>query len=738
MAARGKVGFSFGDETSVDTNNTADSFDTPKGEDLELSLLDDDSPMAPIVPSLRSLNSVPLSKSGRSMKPSEIEVKKACDGLDDRMVSPGDFEVDRTLIRELVDMINDLMRTRCMLEKFEKMKSGEEFVDCGPDRGCVKAKDIDYDKHIAAQYNKLVHRIPMIVEKFAEICDSFAEKYRNRLCRTIGRLNKYQCKNLVPAMSLITSAVNIDVLIEQINALRMFQNEMGEETTSVSLFDGACCDGLDGKRSGKGKNSRTCELECDQAKNAIIDHVLDKMDPQDFDYNGMSCKNYLRSLVTQHNNAANFADGIKQRLQKLEDKEGKNLAKRTSANNKNLAQLDLFTPPLSTTANPLKIVLNTDVTDEYLEGHASILKQKTTCVSSMNSMSAQEREKRLEDRSQKANESKRIQEFKKGFLRKFSDLKGVESFVRQKMGVFFPCQFYAVQKKVHKTLMMYDCLFKMIKYLNAIFILEEVAHDLRKDVAGTSQGKLITLEKYLRYKIDIIQGSTSITDPDIVNGPTKIIAVPWKAIRDGGNLVAGAYTSYVYVFIMLYANGDKKWQIAARFANNADQCPTDVTHIGFNQWLNWPHDNVRNIGHPISLSPSTLEIIGWINSTQYNAWFKDIHAEFDTMINRAEANSLDSTGTHDLPANIWTDLTTKVRPFVNALNKKAKKNQLLLGDVSSMRLQLGGKLLESCMDCNMVKQTQNAHFNDSQGGMSFGQEKPMGFGQAFVKGLFGV
>jgi hypothetical protein len=71
MAARGKVGFSFGDETSVDTNNnTADSFDTPKGEDLELSLLDDDSPMAPIVPSLRSLNSVPLSKAGRSMKPS--------------------------------------------------------------------------------------------------------------------------------------------------------------------------------------------------------------------------------------------------------------------------------------------------------------------------------------------------------------------------------------------------------------------------------------------------------------------------------------------------------------------------------------------------------------------------------------------------------------------------------------------------------------------------------------------
>ena len=124
----------------------------------------------------------------------------------------------------------------------------------------------------------------------AEIFSSIAQKYRQRLCRIIVKVQKYGCHGLVEPFVLINEISYIQHFIQTINDARLASQNDISEMSSFSLFDGQCCE-----QDNKINNKEMCADACTEQKEAILNEMINFLSMIDLDISFSSpfCPNFL-------------------------------------------------------------------------------------------------------------------------------------------------------------------------------------------------------------------------------------------------------------------------------------------------------------------------------------------------------------------------------------------------------------------------------------------------------------
>ena len=226
------------------------------------------------------------SSASSSFKASEIIeniLNDACAHIDDRKRNPEDFKLSARHKIELNELLTNLRTYHCTIETLEKKRNSIDICD-------PKCKNIDFNKSIHTTKQKLISTIISYIDKMAEIFSSISQKYRQRLCRIIVKVQKYGCHGLVEPFVLINEISYIQHFIQTINDARLASQNDISEMSSFSLFDGQCCE-----KDNKINNKEMCADACTEQKEAILNKMINFLSMIDLDtsFSSPFCPNFL-------------------------------------------------------------------------------------------------------------------------------------------------------------------------------------------------------------------------------------------------------------------------------------------------------------------------------------------------------------------------------------------------------------------------------------------------------------
>ena len=225
-----------------------------------------------------------IDKQNRSSDTMQRILHEAIIHIDDRKIHPEDFKLSPISLNELRELITNIKTYRCTIEALEKKR---DTVDvCDP-----KCKTIDFDKAIANTTKKLINNTVTYLDKMAEICSGFSHKYKQRLCRIISKIQKYGCKGLADPIVILNEIDQIQTIIDVLNKLKFNSNQDVTEMSTVSLFNGECCD--DRNMLQKQQRREMCEMHCSDAKEAALEEINHLLDMQSLDLQSNTCEGIL-------------------------------------------------------------------------------------------------------------------------------------------------------------------------------------------------------------------------------------------------------------------------------------------------------------------------------------------------------------------------------------------------------------------------------------------------------------
>jgi len=215
--------------------------------------------------------------------------------IDNKNINPGDFEVCPQDIRELNEIIREIIQLKCQHKKFEEDK--EKILMCrNKGRG---GYDVLSEDEIMKKQNVVVQKLTNVAERYVdkiiEILEHIAKAYKNRVCRVLLKLQRLNCKNLPSVHEVFSSVSYFDDLIKNINISKNSQEDTLTET--VSLFNGACCE------SRTDQDVMCPKEECSKINATVINNVINKnINLHDLLDSELSCEEvHIKKLANEVN-----------------------------------------------------------------------------------------------------------------------------------------------------------------------------------------------------------------------------------------------------------------------------------------------------------------------------------------------------------------------------------------------------------------------------------------------------
>ena len=199
----------------------------------------------------------------RNRKYKKKNIKQIVAPIDDINYHSGDFTVCPTLFIELQKCVERINLDVC--------RCNDLYNDI-TNYNCIKSKKLSIEvlkTKLNTQKMKSVDNIETYVTIMGNMFNDIAENMFKRLCRIVTKIEHIHCKKIRPVYTLFKDLKYIETIIRLINERR--KDDVLEDTSNISLFDGECCVDLE-------DDEKKCKMNlnntCSDKNEAIVRHII--------------------------------------------------------------------------------------------------------------------------------------------------------------------------------------------------------------------------------------------------------------------------------------------------------------------------------------------------------------------------------------------------------------------------------------------------------------------------------
>ena len=199
----------------------------------------------------------------RNRKYHKKNIKLLVQPIDDINYHNSDFLVCDSLQEEIIECIEKMRTDICRCENLYNDINNLNV-------NCSRQKKMNIDvlrKKLKTQQIKGLQNIERYVTSIGNVFDDIAENILKRLCRIVTKIEHMHCRKIRPVFSVYKDMKFIETLIRLIN--ERASEDLLEQSSNISLFDGECCVDLD--------EEKKCKVDiytCSDKNEAILKHII--------------------------------------------------------------------------------------------------------------------------------------------------------------------------------------------------------------------------------------------------------------------------------------------------------------------------------------------------------------------------------------------------------------------------------------------------------------------------------
>ena len=235
----------------------------------------------------------------KKFKAKKIKTLKSIIGyMDDPKHRPCDFKIPDDLYKDLLEIVKNIFSIKCKVQN---------LYNTIINPSCTNRRNNNNIDVLFRQLRMLLENalqeIERYTDKIIEIANAVIDKYMNRMCLIIKKIERTHCRNMIPLPLLLKDMRFVHTLVYLLNNKLKQPGELSETLSGrEQLFGGACCVDID-----ENKCPVIDENECSDENQSILIKVMNKnfnADSLDLymssNYDSPNEK-YCHDLVQQHN-----------------------------------------------------------------------------------------------------------------------------------------------------------------------------------------------------------------------------------------------------------------------------------------------------------------------------------------------------------------------------------------------------------------------------------------------------
>ena len=388
----------------------------------------------------------------KKFKAKKIKTLKSLIGyLDNPKHRSCDFQIPSDLYKELVEIIKSLFSIKC---KAQNLFNSIINPSC-TNRRNNNNLDVVYRQLKMILENGL-QEIERYVDKIIEIMNAVIEKYMNRLCFVVRRIQRTHCQGLIPMPMVLKDMKFVHTLVDLLNQKLQQPGEVSETLSGKEqLFGGACCVDVNEDKCPVNEN------ECSDVNELILKKVINK------DFTSL-----ILDLLLHHNFVSpneKFCHNLSQQFIFIRSL----LREINTAMNETMRRSTGVAQPIFLFHHATAMAqVNPALTD--LEKRSIEIDIPVTVAPDIN----------IGDQFVAIRNSLTYTKVRDHLLYNFEKVDKMEKFMSKKMPVILPCSFYGREQMNEKALIIYMELYRFSKYLISILLLKAMTTELRHEQIG--------------------------------------------------------------------------------------------------------------------------------------------------------------------------------------------------------------------------------------------------------------
>ena len=371
--------------------------------------------------------------------------------MDDPKHRPCDFKIPDELYKDILEIIKNIFSIKCKVQS---------LYNTIINPACTNRRNNNNVHVLFRQLRMLLENalqeIERYTDKIIEIANAIIDKYMNRMCLIMRKIEITHCRGLIPIPYILKDMRFVHTLVLLLNEKLKQPGDLSETLSGKEqLFGGACCVDID-----ENKCPVNDENECSDANELILKKIMNK----DFDEDTLDIFLKGNSLLPNYKYCMSLAEqyNILQYMQIEFQNAFININNRTGYQ---------VIQPMAGPLGLRRVVptLNAVQKRNIVLSQPEVLGTNSTWAEQVYSMLRSVTYRKVRD----------------SLLYSFKKLTKIDKFMTKKMPTTLPCTFFEREQKNEKSLLIYLEMYRFSKYLISVLILRSIVIELKHEPTGT-------------------------------------------------------------------------------------------------------------------------------------------------------------------------------------------------------------------------------------------------------------